>query len=173
MPAGIRPTQNKVRKAIFDILGDIRGLSFLELFAGTGAVGIEALSQGAVEVVFVENDRRCVDRIQENLESLGNLCCRVLRLDAVAAIEKFHRDREKFDLIFLDPPYYQDSKGEMVESPAKKTLQLLDGYDILAANGFMIIQHFIKDNLPDSAGVLFLFKRYKYGDTFLSFYRRK
>ncbi len=70
-PKGIRPTQDKVRKALFDILADVKDLSFLDLFAGSGAVGIEALSLGAKEVVFVEQDRRCIEKIKENISVIG------------------------------------------------------------------------------------------------------
>ncbi len=164
MPKGIRPTQNKVRKALFDILGDIEGLSFLELFAGSGAVGFEALSQGAKEVVFVEKDRKCIEKIEENLSVLGFLSSRVLGADIFRAIEKLAKERVKFDLIFLDPPYYGDL--------SKKTLQTLGAYDILAPNGFIVVQHFKKDNLPDRLGDLVLFKQARYGDTLLSFYKK-
>ncbi len=201
MPRGIRPTQDKVRKALFDILRDIRGLSFLELFAGSGAVGIEALSQGAKEVVFVEKDKKCIRQIEQNLAFLGvssakNICAinsgasanscggggsanscggggsatfcgggyRVIGLDALRAIRQLKQEHKKFDIIFLDPPYYREL--------TKKTLQTLSDYDILAADGFVITQHFKKDNLPDALGVLNLFKQSRYGDTILSFYRK-
>jgi len=188
MPAGIRPTQNKVRKALFDILGDVQGLSFLELFAGSGAVGIEALSRGAQEVVFVEEDRSCVEKIKHNLSVFAFSRSRVLALDALRAIRQLRQAHQKFDIIFLDPPYYKGvvyrhyaSRGlsgdpglrkEPEQPLAKKTLQTLSDYDILAANGFVITQHFRKDNLPDTLGVLTLFRQSKYGDTVLSFYRK-
>jgi len=171
MPKGIRPTQDKVRKALFDILGNIEGLSFLELFAGSGAVGLEALSQGAKEAVFVEKDRKCTEKIKENLSALGLVelpACRqagrVIELDVFKAIEQLNNQGRKFDIIFLDPPYYQEL--------AKKALQTLSAYDILAPNGFVIIQHFKKDSLPEALGDLRLFKQAKYGDSVLSFYRR-
>jgi len=164
MPKGIRPTQDKVRKALFDILGSMEGLAFLELFAGSGAVGLEALSQGASEAVFVEKDRRCIEEIKQNLSVLAFWRSRVLALDVLVAIERLNKASEKFDIIFLDPPYYQDL--------VKKTLQTLSGYDILAPNGFVIVQHFKKDNLPEALGDLRLFKQARYGDTLLSFYRK-
>lgn len=166
MPKGIRPTQDKVRKALFDILGDIKGLSFLELFAGSGIVAIEALSQGAKEVVFVERDKRCLKTIKENILLVGSLGLDVelLGRNVFIAIKQLKQRKEKFDIIFLDPPYYRDL--------AKKTLQALSQYDILAPNGFVIIQHFKRDNLPDASGVLTLFKQARYGDTLLSFYRK-
>jgi 16S rRNA (guanine(966)-N(2))-methyltransferase RsmD len=197
MPKGIRPTQNKVRKALFDILGEINGLSFLELFAGSGAVGFEALSQGAKEVVFVEKDRKCIEKIEENLSVLAfSPACRpgrrsrVLALDALVAIKQLGESGEKLDIIFLDPPYYKrkvprhyvsrSSLGDsgskvavMGESLSKKTLQTLGAYDILAPNGFIVVQHFKKDKLPGESGQLVLVKEARYGDTLLSFYRKK
>ena len=163
MPKGIRPTQNKVRKALFDILGDIKGLSFLELFAGSGAVGIEALSKGAKEVVFVEEDRRCVEQIKENLKLIGLLSYPVMALDIAKALKNLAEKKKNFDIVFLDPPYY--------EGLAKKTLQTLGACDIVAPNGFVIVQHFKKDDLPEASGDLVLFKQAKYGDTVLSFYK--
>jgi 16S rRNA (guanine(966)-N(2))-methyltransferase RsmD len=164
MPAGIRPTQDKVRKALFDILGDIQGLSFLELFAGSAAVGLEALSRGAGEVVFVEKDRECVRAIEENLAVIRLSGYPVIRLDADRAIKELDKDGKKFDVIFLDPPYHQEM--------AKKTLQTLSSYDILSRTGLIIVQHFKKDNLPESLGDLALFRQSRYGDTILSFYRK-
>lgn len=166
MPLGIRPTENKVRKAVFDILSDISGLSFLELFAGSGAVGLEALSEGAKEVVFVEKDPKCVRIIKDNLALLGCLgCCRIIGQDAIKAIGGFYKNKERFDIVFLDPPYYQGL--------LKKALQILGAYDILAPNGIIVTQHFKKDDLPGALGDLTLSKQARYGDTVLSFYRRK
>ena len=188
MPEGIRPTQNKVRKALFDILGDIEGLSFLELFAGSGAVGFEALSQGAKKVVFVEKDRKCIEKIEENLSVLVFSHSRVLALDALVAIKQLGKAGEKLDIIFLDPPYYKrkvprhyvsrsslGDSGSMKTSEeaslSKKTLQTLGAYDILAPNGFIVVQHFKKDKLPGESGQLVLVKEARYGDTVLSFYK--
>lgn len=164
MPAGIRPTRELVRKAVFDILGDVAGLSFLELFAGSGAVGLEALSRGAGEVAFVESDRRCVAAIKKNLALLGVTECGLYTKEAEQTIGFLHKAGRRFDIIFLDPPYH-------LELP-KKTLQTLGAYDILAPAGLIIAQHFKKDEVPREAGSLAVFKQSKYGDTFLSFYRK-
>jgi len=164
MPKDIRPTQEKVRKALFDILGDISGLSFLEVFAGSGAIGIEALSRGAKEVVFIEKDKKCSQAIKDNLMLLGYLGYRVIGLDTLEAIKRISQKDDKFNIIFLDPPYYKDL--------AKKTLKILGAYDILAPNGFIIVQHFKKESLPGVQGDLILFKQAHYGDTVLSFYRK-
>lgn len=179
MPKGIRPTQDKARKAIFDILGDIEGLTFLELFAGSGAVGIEALSRGAKEAVFVENKRECLRQIEANLALLGLALGVVIGLDAQEAIKKLSQKGRKFEIIFLDPPYYADAATPnpigwvgVPLSVAKKTLHTLTSYDILAPDGLVVVQHYKKDALPDTPGDLILFKQSRYGDTALSFYRK-
>jgi len=164
MPKGIRPTPNRVRKAVFDILGDIEGLSFLELFAGSGAVGLEALSQGARDVTLVESNSNCVSTIRENIGHLAVSDCELIAMDVEKALEIFKRGKIKFEIIFLDPPYYLGM--------AKKTLQSIYACDILAPTGFVIVQHFKRDELPPEEGDLSLFKRSVYGDTLLSFYKK-
>ena len=165
-PQGIRPTEDRVRKALFDILGEVTGLSFLELFAGSGSVGFEAISQGAGEVVFVESQRQSIQAIEANIKSLG--CeegAKVICQDAFRAVDNMSKNRQKFDLIFLDPPYY---KGL-----AEKMLQTLGECDILHLSGYVIIQHFKKDLVGEKAGKLALLRQEQYGDTILSFYVKK
>ena len=108
IPKGIRPTQDKVRKAIFDILGDIEGLLFLELYAGSGAVGFEALSRGAAEVLMVEFNRDCQLAIRKNMETFKATACSLYPQEAEKAILRLHKDKRSFDIIFLDPPYYKN-----------------------------------------------------------------
>ncbi|KPK98050.1 MAG: hypothetical protein AMJ95_06245 [Omnitrophica WOR_2 bacterium SM23_72] len=181
MPKGIRPTQEKVRKAIFDILGDIEGLSFLELFSGSGAVGLEAVSRGVKELVLVERSRTCQQVLKKNIESLKLKAPELCTQQADEAILRFNKEKRQFDVIFLDPPYYKGmalrlrsglASTRINHSLAKKTLQMLGAYDILAPNGFLVVQHFKKDDLPETLGDLRLLKRSSYGDTVLSFYRK-
>jgi 16S rRNA G966 N2-methylase RsmD len=108
IPKGIRPTQNITRKAVFDIIGDIEGLVFLELFAGSGAVGIEAASRGAREVVFVENNPQTAKALGQNLSCLPQGKFYVLPLDAQLAVKRLGDEGRKFDVIFLDPPYLKE-----------------------------------------------------------------
>jgi 16S rRNA (guanine966-N2)-methyltransferase len=172
MPKSIRPTQDKVRKALFDILGDIQGLSFLELFAGSGSVGLEALSRGAGEVVFVESNRQCQQVLERTLASLKPGNCFVFPAEAEAAVKSLKREKRQFDLIFLDPPYCK-GKADTGGSPSKKTLQTLSAYDILAPNGFIVVQSFKKESLPHNEGDLIMFRQSRYGDTVLSFYNKQ
>ena len=166
MPKGIRPTQVITRKAIFDILGDIEGLSFLELFAGSGAVSFEALSRGAKVAVLVEQNGECVSTIKKNMEMLKTFdSCVLYPIDSLKAIKSLQQGRKTFDIIFLDPPYYQDW--------VKKTLQTLEACDILSRNGLVVAQHFKKESLPEFPGVLSLLRQYTYGSTVLSIFRKE
>lgn len=164
-PAGIRPTQDKTRKALFDILGDIEGLTFLELFAGSGAVGIEAASRGAQEVVFVENNPNALKALTSNTAYIKDTRYMIIAQEAERVITRLDREKKRFDLIFLDPPYNQGL--------VKKTLQTLGACDILSPNGLAIAQHFQKEDLPAQPGVLSLFRQYKYGSTVLSLFEKK
>ncbi len=161
MPAGIRPTQQKVRKALFDILGDIEGLSFLELFAGSGAVALEALSRGAASAVLVEKEPACLDAIRENVAKLGVLNCLLLPVPVHEGMRMLSRQGKRFDIVFLDPPY-----GAW---EPKKILQAIGEYDILGPDGLLIVQHTVSERL--SCGY-YLIKEATYGDTKLSFFRK-
>ncbi len=165
MPLGIRPTQDKVRKALFDILGDIEGLSFLELYAGSGAVGFEALSRGAGELTMVESNRESVEAIKKNIGLLNHPACNLYYLDAEKALKLMFQDGKSFDIVFFDPPYH---KGL-----AKKILHTLEGCDILARNGLIVAQHPKSELLSESSPKFSLIKEAKYGDTWLSIFRKK
>ena len=102
-----RPTSDRVREAVFAILGSVEGTSVLDLFAGSGALGLEALSRGAASAVFVESDPVAVKAIERNVEKLGVHGAEIVRSDAARYIA---RTPESYDLVFVDPPY------EMVES---------------------------------------------------------
>ncbi len=167
-PADIRPTQHIVRKALFDILGhDMGGLSFLELFAGSGAVGLEALSRGAQRVLMVEKSPFCARVIEENIGLLrGNLgaeevTCEVRQADALATVKVFFREGRRFEVIFADPPY---GRGM-----AKKTLKTIDLHNILSPDGLLVIQHEKSETLSETPA-LRLIQRKRYGTGFLSLY---
>jgi 16S rRNA (guanine966-N2)-methyltransferase len=168
MPKGvdIRPTQDKVRQAVFNIIGDVSGKSVLELFAGTGAFGIEAISRGANNVTFVDNNNKCVDTIRSNLESLGVDSAKydIIKTNALSVIARLGRDELKFDIIFLDPPYHIGF--------AKKCLINIDSYDILAPNSLVIVEHFKKDVLTSQLDTLIPDKERRYGDSIISIYRK-
>lgn len=165
-PKDIRPTLDNVRKAVFDILGkEVNDARVLDLFAGSGALGIEALSRGAASCVFVDNSRVSVKAIKDNLETLGlsrAAGSRVVHADSLAALGKLASGGAGFDLIFIDPPYYK--------ALAKKSLSLLADCDILSETGVAVIEHSKHDPMPDSSGNLRLLRTARYGDTLVSFY---
>ncbi|NTV29829.1 MAG: 16S rRNA (guanine(966)-N(2))-methyltransferase RsmD [Candidatus Omnitrophica bacterium] len=169
MPAHIRPTQNLVRKAVFDIIGhDLTGLSFLELFAGSGAIGFEALSCGASEVVFIEHDPKCVEVIEENLQILQpaarGLSATLLQQDSFFAIKEFARQGKKFHVVFFDPPY-----GLKL---AKKTLKTLMSHDILHPSSYIIAQYDTAERMPEVEGSIRLIKDKVYGSSRLTVYEK-
>lgn len=169
MPQGvkIRPTQDKVRGAIFNLLGDVAGTSVLELFAGSGAFGIEAISRGSKRATFVDNNFRCVQTIKSNIESLGisEESYDIIRANALSVLARLEKRRERYNIVFLDPPYYY-------EGIAKKCLINIDGYDILSQSGLVIVEHFRKDSLEADLKTLILEKERLYGDTAVSIYRK-
>ena len=124
MPAGAvtRPTADRVREAIFSILGDVSGLRVLDLFAGSGALGIEALSRGACELDLVDQDRCAARAIERNLSGLG-LEARSHRREVVAWLDAQPAGRT-FELVFCDPPY--DSAARLAAPLAERLPQILD-----------------------------------------------
>ncbi|MFH1189490.1 MAG: 16S rRNA (guanine(966)-N(2))-methyltransferase RsmD [Candidatus Omnitrophota bacterium] len=168
MPKGvdIRPTQDKVREAIFNVLGDIAGKHVLELFAGSGAFGIEAISRGARHVTFVDNNPRCIETIKMNLKSLeasGDLYD-VIKADALKVFPGFAASGNKYDIVFIDPPYYREL--------AKKCLINADAYDILSRIGLVIVEHFKKDILETDLRTLAFNQDRRYGDTVITIFKR-
>ncbi len=129
-----RPTQDRIKETLFNILQrDVPGCRFLDLFAGTGAIGIEALSRGAQRAVFVDNSRKAVACIRENLaHTYMETEATVMDTDALAAIRRLSLQGARFDIIFLDPPY--DAGLEM------PVLRALDASGILAVNGLVIVE---------------------------------
>jgi 16S rRNA (guanine966-N2)-methyltransferase len=109
-----RPTSDRVREALFAMLGDVQGARVLDLFAGTGALGIEALSRGAERAVFVERDGAALAALQANLEALeiGVDAAEVRRMEALAALRSASRAKETYDLLFIDPPYARARRPE-------------------------------------------------------------
>lgn len=163
VPAGekVRPTSDKVKQALFNILGDrVEGSAFLDLFAGAGGVGIEALSRGAERVVFVDGDRGSLDAVKHNIEQAGFAG----RAEAVLAkAETFLKKRSgPYDIVFLDPPYTM----EMLP-----LLQLVAGSGLLKPEAVVIAEHFRKQPSPGTAGALTLDREARYGDTVLAFYK--
>ena len=168
MPKGAetRPTQDSVRGAIFNILGDITGKAILDLFAGSGAFGLEALSRGASHATFVENNSRCLKTIEENVESLDipDSGYEIVRGSVFDVLPRLEKDGSRYDIIFLDPPYHK--------ALAKNCLLNIDYYDILAEFGLVVAEHFKKDSLETDLAALEILTERKYGDTVITIYRK-
>lgn len=161
----IRPTADRVKEALFNILAPkVPGARFLDLFAGTGSIGIEALSRGATRVVFVDRSPRAVNLIRENLRRTGmSQKSAVFGQDALTALNLLGRKGERFDLIYIDPPY---KKGYET-----KALRSIAGRCLLAPGGLAVCESDCRDELPETVEDLVLVRRERYGDTVLSFYR--
>lgn len=167
-PRGLktRPTADRVRVALFDILGPaVAGARVLDLFAGTGAVGIEALSRGAARAVFVERDRAALRVLRRNLAALrlSREHARVVAGDALAALPGLAASEQPFDLVFLDPPYTGDL--------APRTLAALAGSPLLRHGTRVVVQHFARVALPPLSGLAAGREPRRLGDTTLTFFR--
>ena len=165
---GVRPTYDKVREALFNILGNrCEGVCFLDLFAGSGAVGLEAISRGAEQVVFVENDKRVVNVLKHNISlfhGVDQSKFRVIHADVKKAIPLLRREQKRFDIIFSDPPYIKQHLNRFVLEECVKQ-------GILNADGIIIIEQTVRTYSPMPSN-LFLLLEKNYGETKLIFYGR-
>ena len=155
-----------MKKSCFDILrGEFPGKRVLDLFAGSGSLGIEALSQGAQEALFVDSNPRCVAAIRDNLSGLGLVFReKVFLKDSASGIKDFCTYKESFDLIFLDPPYHREL--------LTKTLQLLEQYDIVTPSGYVAAFCYAKDDFAQTGEKFSLIVNKKYGQTLFLIYRK-
>lgn len=162
----LRPTSDRLRETLFNILGPmIEGVTFLDLYAGTGAVGIEALSRGARHAIFVEQHAPAVALIRRNLQSLGiGAEAELVATNVESAIERLEHRRSHAQIIFFDPPYAADLEYE-------KTLELLGESSIVAPEARIVAEHLGKRELPERIGDLELVRVVEQGDAALSFYR--
>jgi 16S rRNA (guanine966-N2)-methyltransferase len=163
--AGIRPMRDFVRTALFNIIGEtILEARFLDLFCGTGSVGLEALSRGAREVTFIDQSADACGIVRRNLDQLGFLDrARVLHVDYVEGIDYLERRGKKFDLVFVGPPY---DKGL-----ADAALRLFSERSILDPDAVVITEVRNKTTLDQQYGLLKQIDKRVYGDNVLDFYR--
>jgi len=155
---GVRPTADRVREALFARLGDLEGAHVLDLYAGSGALGIEALSRGAASAVFVERSAPVRAVLRANLASLGlDDVAEVAGGDVAAALRRLARDGRRFELVLLDPPYQ-----EAQEAP--RALRALATSGILAAGALVVAETSRRAALPPIEGLEPLDER-RYGDT--------
>lgn len=160
----IRPTSDRVKESLFNILGTrLMNCTFLDLFAGTGGIGIEAYSRGAAKVVFIDESAKSIKILKSNLDKLrisDNI--EVYNTDYLNAINKLAYDNKKFDIIFIDPPYLKGYE--------RNALAQIAECKMLTDEGIIIVEHDLKDKMPENIGDLKLARQKKYGNTMLSFY---
>ncbi|HAU31677.1 MAG: Methyltransferase [Desulfotomaculum sp. 46_296] len=161
-----RPTGDRVKEALFDILGGrVQESRFLDLYAGTGNVGIEAISRGARQVCFVDQNSKAVQAIYENLRFLpGDLSAQiyVIKLNVLKALKLMANRKELYNIIFLDPPYEQ-----RLEKP---TIEMISSCGLLLPDGVIIVESSKREVLPARVDDLTLTRQQRYGDTLLTFY---
>ncbi|MFY9530198.1 MAG: 16S rRNA (guanine(966)-N(2))-methyltransferase RsmD [Candidatus Acidiferrales bacterium] len=162
----LRPTSDQLRETLFNILGpSVEDSLFVDVYAGTGAIGIEALSRGAREVFFVENHPASIKLVRQNLEALrlrGDV--EILECDAERGLARLAARRLIADFIFLDPPYAEADEHERI-------LDFLDSSRLLAPLGMVIVEHSSKLELPDRLTKLERVRVKEQGDAALTFYR--
>ena len=168
----LRPTSDRLRETLFNVLGSgIQGSRFLDVFAGTGAVGIEALSRGAEHVAFIENHTPSAALIRQNLAALKvHSGVRVICADAIRGLEtletKVKAGDAAYDYIFFDPPY-------AATADYSRVLQKVGASKLLADRGIVTVEHRKNFDLPVSLGTLKRVRLLRQGDAALSFYRRQ
>ena len=166
---GTRPLSDRVKQTLFAILDpDLPGAAFLDLFAGSGAAGIEALSRGAASATFVEKDQGAAAVIDANLKAtaLAGPAASIVRWDVVRWLGETHRD-ERFDVVVVDPPYAEtELLGRILEILGAPTAPLAPGARVVA-------KHFWRDRPPDRVGMLAAERDRRFGETALTFYRRQ
>ncbi len=161
----IRPLTDQAKEALFNILGEkVPDSYFLDLFAGTGAVGIEALSRGAKIAIFIELNKRIVSTIRQNLAATElDPSAEVYSLDVLRAIKVLDRKGAKFDIIFLGAPY-----GSPI---LEEALERLSASGLVKDDALVVAEHRAKHEISENFGNLIKFRDSRYGDTVLSFYK--
>lgn len=159
-PSGTRPSADRVRVALFTRLGDLEGASVLDLYAGTGTLGIEALSRGARQVVFIERSANSLAVLRANIAALElRACTRILAGDAARSVAKLGREGACFDLVLLDPPYAAGEVG--------RALEAIVAAHVLAPEAVVVVESGRRHPVPGVAGLAPLDER-RYGDSVIT-----
>ncbi|WP_048602540.1 16S rRNA (guanine(966)-N(2))-methyltransferase RsmD [Rubeoparvulum massiliense] len=162
-----RPTSDKVKGAIFNMLGPyFSAEKVLDLYAGTGALGLEALSRGALHITFIDQDAKAIQTIKKNIQALGvEKSCSVYRNDAQRALLFLVQQQVQFDLVFLDPPYQK----QRIESD----MAILWDHKLLSPFAVIVAEHDVGTTLQTNVAGLEIWKENTYGDTVVTIYRVK
>ena len=161
----VRPTTDRVKESLFNIINSyVRDSNILDLFAGTGSLGIECLSRGAAECIFVDSSKESIKIINSNIkrarveeESI------VLNMDFKEALRNTKLKDKEFDIIFMDPPYYENMFTD--------ALNIISDKKLLSEEGIIVVEHDTKDDFPEKVGQLYKSRDKKYGNTTLTFYK--
>ena len=162
-----RPTSDKVKESLFNILqARIPGSIVLDLFSGTGNLGLESLSRGCEKAVFVEKSPAALAVLRENCRSLDYMeYTEIIPMDVSKALAFLSENKREFDIVFMDPPYDHD-----LEVPA---IEALDKGNLVKDDGVIVVEHLMQDEMPDCVGSFARYQIRKYGNTALSFYRKE
>ena len=162
---GTRPTMDRVKESVFaSIQNRLEGSVVLDLFAGSGNLGIEAISNGASKCYFVDHNRECIKAISSNIKNFGiEKECIVIQSDYHKALENFENRKIQFDIIFIDPPYRYQIMNELLE--------LIVKYQLLKDSGIIVLEY-QNEGIIDSNSYFSLIKTKKYGDKYVSIYRK-
>ena len=163
----VRPTSDRVKESLFSIIGTkIVGTHVLDLFAGTGNLGLEAWSRGAEKVVFVDESHASLQLVRSNItKAKAEDMTTVIKGNAVKVIADLTARGEKFDFIFCDPPYNKGLPAQIIQMVAK--------YDLVIPGGYLIVEHSQHESLPELPTKFEVIRCEKYGETLISFLRCK
>jgi 16S rRNA (guanine(966)-N(2))-methyltransferase RsmD len=161
--ARVRPTSDRVRESVFNVLQkEVVGKGVLDLFAGVGTLGIEALSRGAESVTFVDSSQRSIAILRKNLLDLGlEGKSNILRLDGLKALNRL---KQEYHIVFADPPYLEGFVQRIIDSIARS--------EVLQRNGILILEHHKKERFSFPQDKLSVLKQRKFGDTVISFFSK-
>lgn len=162
---GTRPTTDKVKEALFSMIGPyFNGGHVLDLFAGTGGLGIEALSRGAGQAIFVDKDPKAIEVVKHNVRVAEvEERSEIYRNDAKRALKALTKRNIAFELVFLDPPYRLKDADELLESMWSEGL--------IAGDATIIVEHDSKHEYPEDIGPLYIWKKVAYGEIGITVYR--
>lgn len=161
----VRPTSDRVKESFFNIIGTkIVGTHVLDLFAGTGNLGLEAWSRGAEKIVFIDESQTSLQLVRSNIaKAKAEKDTKVIKGNAVKIIADLAANGEKFDFVFCDPPYNKGLPAKIIEQAAK--------HDIVSRGGYLIIEHSQHESLPELPVKFEIIRCEKYGETLISFLR--
>lgn len=161
----VRPTTDRVKESLFNMINSyIMDSDVLDLFAGTGSLGIECLSRGSNKCIFVDNSKESINIVKSNIKKARvESESTILNLDFKSAINSLGLKNEKFDIIFMDPPYYKNMFSDALGS--------IDNKNLLKEDGIIVVEHDTKDKFPDNIGRLYKTRDKKYGNTTITFYK--